>query len=82
MRHEGADRVGTQIAWARGSGGAQVRWGHRSGARACLHVGRHVGARLRDGRCAGWSVRRTVGAQDGRFGESLSHRVLYGAQGS
>ena len=62
-----ADRVGARI------GGAQVRWAHRSGVRECSHVGRHAGARLQDGRCAGRSVagrsvRRTIG-----LGESLPH---------
>ena len=62
-----ADRVGARI------GGAQVRWAHRSGVCVCSHVGRHAGARLQDGRCAGRSVagrsvRRTIG-----LGESLPH---------
>ena len=55
MRHERADRVGAQIAWARGS--EARRFGGRTG-RACVCVRMWVGMRA--------PVCRTVGAQDGR----------------
>ena len=55
MRHERADRVGAQIAWARGS--EARRFGGRTG-RACVSVRMWVGMRA--------PVCRTVGAQDGR----------------
>ena len=67
MRHERADRVGAQIAWARGS--EARRFGGRTG-RACVCV-RMCGSAC--GRpSAGRSVRRTVGrrtvgAQDNWF---------------
>jgi hypothetical protein len=72
MWHERADRVGAQIAWARGS--EARRFGGRTG-RACVSVRMWVGMRApvcrtvgaQDGRCAGRSVRRTVGAQDSWF---------------